>query len=299
VDHATFDEHTFEQGTVRAGEIDFAYLAVGSGPLALCLHGYPDSAWTWRYLLPELAAAGYRAVAPFNRGYAPTSLDPAGRYQAGALGVDANELHAVLGGDGDAVLIGHDWGAMGAYAGATIAPDNWRRVVAAAVPPGPVVAGAFMSYDQLRLSWYMFFQLTPLADLVVPTGDFEFISRLWQDWSPGYDGAQDVARFVECMDGAGRVEAALGYYRQTLQPELQDPALEAAQNGAYSLPPQPLLYLHGRDDGCMRIEVAETSGDVMTVPGSRAVMVDGAGHFLQLERPDVVNAEILAFLAED
>jgi pimeloyl-ACP methyl ester carboxylesterase len=100
------------------------------------------------------------------------------------------------------------------------------------------------------------------------------------------------------MDGIGRVEAALGYYRQTLQPELQDPALADAQNAAYSLPPQPLLYLHGRDDGCMRIEVAETSGTVMDVPGSRAVMVDDAGHFLQLERPDVVNAEILAFLAE-
>lgn len=297
-DSSATEPNDLERGTVQAGGLEFAYLAAGDGPLALCLHGYPDSAWTWRHLLPELAAAGYRAVAPFNRGYAPSSLAPDGRYQAGVLGVDANSLHAALGGDGDAVLIGHDWGAMGAYSGASLEPDNWRRVVAAAVPPGPVVAGAFMSFDQLKLSWYMFFQLTPLADLVVPANDFEFISRLWQDWSPGHDGAADVARFVECMDGPGRVEAALGYYRQTLQPELQDPALEAAQNAAYALPPQPLLYLHGRTDGCMRIEVAATSGDVMTVPGSRAVMVDGAGHFLQLERPDVVNAEILAFLAE-
>ena len=297
-DSSATEPNDLERGTVQAGGLEFAYLAAGDGPLALCLHGYPDSAWTWRHLLPELAAAGYRAVAPFNRGYAPSSLAPDGRYQAGVLGVDANSLHAALGGDGDAVLIGHDWGAMGAYSGASLEPDNWRRVVAAAVPPGPVVAGAFMSFDQLKLSWYMFFQLTPLADLVVPANDFEFISRLWQDWSPGHDGAADVARFVECMDGPGRVEAALGYYRQTLQPELQDPALEAAQNAAYALPPQPLLYLHGRTDGCMRIEVAATSGDVMTVPGSRAVVVDGAGHFLQLERPDVVNAEILAFLAE-
>lgn len=297
-DSSTTEPNDLERGTVQAGGLEFAYLAAGDGPLALCLHGYPDSAWTWRHLLPELASAGYRAVAPFNRGYAPTSLAPDGRYQAGVLGVDANSLHAALGGDGDAVLIGHDWGAMGAYSGASLEPDNWRRVVAAAVPPGPVVAAAFMSFDQLKLSWYMFFQLTPLADLVVPANDFEFISRLWQDWSPGHDGAADVARFVECMDGPGRVEAALGYYRQTLQPELQDPALEAAQNAAYALPPQPLLYLHGRTDGCMRIEVAATSGDVMTVPGSRAVMVDGAGHFLQLERPDVVNAEILAFLSE-
>ena len=59
---------------ITANGIDFAYFEMGSGPLALCLHGYPDTAYTWRHLLPELAAAGFRAVAPFNRGYAPTSL---------------------------------------------------------------------------------------------------------------------------------------------------------------------------------------------------------------------------------
>ncbi len=287
-----------EQGTVHAGGIDFSYLTSGTGPLALCLHGYPDSAWTWRHLLPALAGAGYRAVAPFNRGYAPTSLAPDGRYQAGVLGVDANELHAALGGDSDAVLIGHDWGAMGAYSGAVLAPENWRRVVAAAVPPGPVVASAFMSYDQLRLSWYMFFQLTPLADLVVPADGFEFVSRIWQDWSPGYDCTEDVAHFADCMDGDGRVDAALAYYRQTLQPDLQHADLEAAQNAAYAVPPQPLLYLHGSNDGCMRPDIAQTAGSVMSVEGSRAVMVDDAGHFLHLERPGVVNDEIISFLAE-
>lgn len=291
-------QHHFDTGTITAGGIDFTYLAQGEGPLALCLHGYPDSAHTWRYLLPELAAAGYRAVAPFLRGYAPTSLAADGRYQVGVLGVDANELHEALGGDATAVLIGHDWGAMGAYAGATLAPERWRRVVAASVLPGPIAAQGFLSYDQLRLSWYMFFQLTPLADMVVPAEDYEFITRLWQDWSPGYDCAEDVARFVECMDGPGRLEAALGFYRQTLQPELQDPALTDAQNAAFSVPPQPLLYLHGADDGCMSSALAAGVDEVLTVPGSRSVIVPDAGHFLQLERPDVVNAEILQFLSE-
>ena len=75
------DTPDFEQGRISANGIDFAYLAAGpaDGPLALCLHGYPDSAWTWRHLLPELAAAGYRTVAPFNRGYAPTSVAADGR----------------------------------------------------------------------------------------------------------------------------------------------------------------------------------------------------------------------------
>lgn len=289
-----------EMRTVQAGDVEFGVLTAdpssGAGPLALCLHGYPDSAWTWRFLLPELAAAGYRAVAPFSRGYAPTALPADGRYQAGVLGVDANALHEALAGDGDAVLIGHDWGAMGAYAAATLDPTRWRRVVTAAVPPGPVTATQFLSYDQLRLSWYMFFQLNSLADLVVPMNDHEFITRLWQDWSPGYDCGEDVAHFVECVSGPGRLEAALGYYRQTLQPELQDPALDDAQQAVFAMPPQPLLYLHGRTDGCMSADLAAATEQHLTVEGSRFVTVEDAGHFLQLERPELVNAEILDFV---
>ena len=90
----------------HANGLEFAYLTDGpeDGPLALCLHGFPDTAHTWRYLLPELAAAGFRAVAPFLRGYAPTAIPADGRYQVGALVRDANALHEALGGGDDAVL---------------------------------------------------------------------------------------------------------------------------------------------------------------------------------------------------
>jgi pimeloyl-ACP methyl ester carboxylesterase len=64
----------FDRGEVRANGLRFHYLEMGEGPLALCLHGFPDSPYTYRYLLPELAGAGYRAVAPFNRGFAPTEV---------------------------------------------------------------------------------------------------------------------------------------------------------------------------------------------------------------------------------
>ena len=108
------------EGRIEANGLLFGYLEAGpaGGPLALCLHGFPDSAWTWRHLLPELAGAGYRAVAPFMRGYAPTEVPEDGRYQTGALVADAVALHEALGGDGRAVLIGHDWGAMAAYGAA-------------------------------------------------------------------------------------------------------------------------------------------------------------------------------------
>ena len=134
------------EGRVVANDVDFAYLEEGSGPLALCLHGFPDSAWTYRHLLPALADAGFRAVAPFMRGYAPTAVPADGRYQTGVLGLDACALHEALGGDGDAVIIGHDWGAMATYTAANHEPERWRRVVAMAVPPAGAVGAGFMQY---------------------------------------------------------------------------------------------------------------------------------------------------------
>src|ERR1700738_1770472 len=86
--------------TVEANGLRFGCLASGeeTGRLALCLHGFPDTAWTWRHLLPELAGAGFYAVAPFLRGYAPTEVPADGRYQTGALVADACALHDTLGG---------------------------------------------------------------------------------------------------------------------------------------------------------------------------------------------------------
>src|ERR1700757_5421905 len=69
----------FKRGTVRANQLTFEYLTQGDGPLALCVHGFPDSPYSYRYLLPALAEAGYRAGAPFNRRLAPTEL-PARRH---------------------------------------------------------------------------------------------------------------------------------------------------------------------------------------------------------------------------
>src|SRR5688572_26224092 len=184
VPDVTTEQTSITETTIEANGLTFAALAAGpaDGPLALCLHGFPDSAWTWQHLLPELAAAGFHAVAPFLRGYAPTDIPADGCYQSGAVASDAIALHQALGGDDRAVLIGHDWGALAAYGAAGHAPERWRRVVVASVPPPATVAQAFFSYDQLQRSWYMFFFQSPLADLAVPMDDLAFIDRLWQDW---------------------------------------------------------------------------------------------------------------------
>src|SRR5271154_724758 len=153
--------------TVTANGLQFGVLEAGSGPLALCLLGFPDSARTWRYLLPALADAGFHAVAPFMRGYAPTEIPEDGCFGLGALVADTVGLHDGLGGDGRAVLVGNDWGAETAYGAATFAPDRWRRVVTLAVPPLALDTRMFADYDQLKRFFYLFFLKTPFAESVV------------------------------------------------------------------------------------------------------------------------------------
>ena len=286
-----------EQHTVSANGVDFTTLSMGEGPLALCLHGFPDTAHGWRHLLPVLAEAGYRAVAPFQRGYAPTSVPDDGLFQSGVLGVDANALHEALGADGDAVIIGHDWGASGTHAAAVLEPHRWRKVVTMAVPPGGAVGMAFIgNLEQLKRSWYMFFFQHPLSDLVVSNNDLAFIDMLWRDWSPGYDGAADAANVKAALANPANLQAALGYYRATIGAGKKDPALDAAQAATGQVPPQPTLYLHGRNDGCIGVEVAELAA-TMAPPNLTVEIVDDAGHFLHIERPDVVNRRIVDFLA--
>src|SRR3954466_10004218 len=118
----------FETGDIRANGLRFHYLVMGEGPLALCLHGFPDSPYTYRYLLPELAEAGYRAVAPFNRGFAPTQL-PADRHHVhtSTMVADVLALHDALAGGADALLVAHDWGAVAAWGAAGSRPEAWGR----------------------------------------------------------------------------------------------------------------------------------------------------------------------------
>lgn len=284
------------EGSTTANDVRFAYLEAGRGPLALCLHGFPDSAWTWRHLLPALADAGFHAVAPFLRGYAPTEVPADGRYQTAALGLDACALHAALGGDADAVLVGHDWGAMATYVAANHEPERWRRVVTMAVPPAGAVAGGFLTYRQLKRSWYMFFFQHALSDMVVGMDDLSFIDGLWADWSPGYDASEDLPHVKDALRDPANLQAALGYYRATLGGVGVDPTLDDVQNKGALPTPQPTLYLHGRTDGCMGVEVAEAAAPFLTAPGSRLELVDDAGHFLHVERPDHVNQLVVDFV---
>lgn len=276
----------FLASSVRANDLDFAILEAGSGPLALCLHGFPDSARTWRHLLPVLANAGFHAVAPFMRGYAPTQVPADGAYHLGALAADATALHEVLGGDSDAVLIGHDWGAETAYAAVAAAPDRWRRLVTLAVPPAALDPVLFTDYEQLRRFFYMFMFRDPLgfAEAVVAADGMSFLERLWSNWSPGYDASEDLVNVKECLRDPANLAAAIGYYRAAAMAEGGD-ALALAST----------LYLHGSADGCISADLA-LGAEQFLAPSSRMIVIEDAGHFLHLEMPAEVNDHILGWI---
>jgi len=289
-------------GTVRANDLEFGILEAGSGPLALCLHGFPDTAHTWRHLLPALAGAGFHAVAPFMRGYAPTGIPADGAYQIAALIADAVALHEVLGGDGDAVLIGHDWGAEAAYGAAAFAPQRWRRLVTLAIPPAGLDDVLLSDYQQLKRFFYIFMLREPGAEQVVARDQMSFLHELWRDWSPGFQPGEHLAGVRLSLREPANLAAAIGYYRATglLGPAGEPPgpsARYAAEEQAIGRqPPQPTLYLHGADDGCIAADLTR-GAERFLAPSSRMVVISDAGHFPQLEKPGEVNAHILNWMS--
>ena len=193
-------------------------------PIALCLHGFPDTAHGWRKVAPRLVDAGWRVVAPFMRGYAPSSTSADGSYHVGALMDDALRVLEAAGPTGRDVLIGHDWGAI-AGSGLAAMPDSpfarpsscrCRPRAPSGLRSGFPTPGGWPPRlpRQLLRSWYiMYFQLPLLpersASWVVP--------RLWRQWSPSYDAAEDVALVGDAIGAPENWRAALGYYRATIR----------------------------------------------------------------------------------
>jgi pimeloyl-ACP methyl ester carboxylesterase len=145
---------------------------------------------------------------------------------------------------------------------------------------------------QLVRSWYItYFQLPWLpersASWVVP--------RLWKQWSPGYRADEDVALVLDAIGAPANWRAALGYYRATMRGSRPPDRYADLHRYWLSAPVLPTLYLHGTDDGCASADYARWVEPVLPA-GSHVEIVDGAGHFMQLDRPDVVAGHILDFV---
>jgi pimeloyl-ACP methyl ester carboxylesterase len=201
------------------------------------------------------------------------------------------------GGDEHAVLTGHDWGAEAAYIAA--APGRWRRLVTLAVPPAALDPVLFSNYEQHKRFFCIFLFRDPpgLAGQIVSADGMAFIGRLWADWSPGFDAAPWVERVRQSLGDPERLAAAIGYYRApeaTGLPAGLGP-YQAERQAAGQRAPQPTLYLHGRADGCIGVDLVRDARRHLG-PGSEVRVIQDAGHFPQVEQPGQVNQHILAWV---
>lgn len=286
----------FHFGTIHANGLTFGLIEAGDGPLVLAFHGFPDLPRTFRHQMRALAAAGYRVVAPYMRGYVPTDAPAEGPYQSAVLAQDALALIAELSPE-PVILIGHDWGAVAAYGAAILAPERVSKLITIAVPHGGAVGRSFLTNpEQQRRSWYIFMFQMPFAEAAVAHDDFAFLERLWQDWSPGWQYPVEELEAVKAtFRQPGVLAAALDYYRHTFNPANHRPALESIRRRQADRVLVPTLYIHGADDGAVGVEVTE--GMEAAFPeGLRKHILPGAGHFVHREKPEEVNRLILDFV---
>lgn len=275
----TFTELDTTRGTFgvrRQGE---------SGPIVLCLHGFPDDASTWDRLAAEVAEAGYQVLAMNLRGYAPSPLD-------GSLGLDdlVADLMAVV----DAcsrqepvALLGHDYGAQLAYPALAAHPQRFRAaVLLAGAHPALVARNARRHPRQLWMSRYiLFFQFAGLAERRMARGNFAAVDRLWRRWgAPGFVPPPEHLSHVK-KTLAASMPAPVAMYRAGGFDIACDPIAV------------PTLYVAGEQDGCALPQLADGQSELFTAD-YHAETWPGVGHFPHLERPAATRDAVVSWLTK-
>jgi pimeloyl-ACP methyl ester carboxylesterase len=308
--------------SVEVGPLAMHIAEAGSGPLVLLLHGFPECWYSWRHQLTALAAAGYHAVAPDQRGYGRTGAPPDGgveKYTMLHLVGDVLGLIDALGVE-QAVVVGHDWGAPVAWNTALLRPDRIRGVVGLSVPYTP--RGSTPPLEVLRAVfsdrfYICYFQQPGVADAELSRDPRSTLRRMLAAASgdgplggipvvpegggfldlcpepaqlPGWLTESDVDVFAREFAESG-FTGPLNWYR-TL-----DLSWELSAAWRHAKITVPALYLAGDRD----LAVSFTGGpnglaDIITdLRGAR--LLPGCGHWTQQERPDDVNEAMIAFLS--
>jgi pimeloyl-ACP methyl ester carboxylesterase len=307
---------------IQAGDLRMHIAEAGEGPLVLLLHGFPESWYSWRHQLPALAAAGFHAVAPDQRGYCQTGPPgvpgrPAeiGDYTMLHLTGDVLALMDALG-EEHAVVAGHDWGAPVAWHAGLFRPDRIRGVIALSVPYRP--RGSAPPVAALRAalgeSFYMvYFQEPGVADAelardaratfrnvlyslsgdspgmsLIPAGGGFLDAGAQPAELPGWLTEQDIDEYVEEYAEAG-FTGPLNWYRNL------DRNWELTGAWQHAPVTVPALFAAGDRDPVIGFISADGLADV--VPKlTESVILPGCGHWTQQERPAEVNAAMLGFL---
>jgi pimeloyl-ACP methyl ester carboxylesterase len=254
----------------------------GEGTPVVLLHGWPDSHRLWRHQVPALNAAGFRTIAPDLRGFGATDA-PA---DVADYGLDRTiaDVAGVLDHFGveRAHVVGHDWGAPVASLLATFMPQRVDRLVALSV--GHPRAFGKAGPIQRQKSWYMLlFQFEGVAERWLGDDDFANF-RAW-------GGHPDMDAVIADLARPGRLTASLNWYRANVPPTtLVDPPLE--------LPPVtvPTMGVWSSGDFALTEENMTGSAEYVSAPW-RYERIDGAGHWMQLDAPEKLNALLLDFLS--
>lgn len=268
--------------TLRANDLSFACLSWGEGPLVVLVHGFPDTARTWDWVGPRIAKQGFRVLAPYTRGIAPSEIPASGDYASDTLGRDVLALIAAAGEEA-AILVGHDFGASAVYSAAGLQPERVQKLVTVAIPHP---ASIRMSPAKVWAVRHFVSHRLPGAAKRFAANDFAQIRVLYERWSPAFDWPDDELEAAKNSYSApGCTEAALAYYR------FITPKLPPGQRKKLSM---PSLIIGGHTDGAMAAEDFERSKQRFTGP-VEVVMVPG-GHFLHREHPQTFLDTLLPFL---
>jgi pimeloyl-ACP methyl ester carboxylesterase len=267
------------------------YVEAGEGPLVVLLHGFPEFWFSWRFQIPALAAAGFRVVAPDMRGY-NLSDRPKGveGYALETLARDVERLIRALG-EERAVVVGHDWGGIVAWAVAMLYPERVGRLVILNVPhPERLARGLRTPRQLLKSSYAFFFQIPWLPEKVLRAGDFAIVRSVFRNdpVRPGTFGEDDMGRYVEALSRPGALTAAINYYRALAR---RAPALARTLRRRIEA---PVLVIWGQRDLFLVPELARPNPAL--VPDARVERLPDASHWVQQDRPERVNALLLGFL---
>ncbi len=193
------------------GDVRLHYVEAGEGPLVVLLHGFPQFWYMWRFQIPALAEAGFRVVAPDMRGYNLSEKPREVRsYRVELLARDVERLIPACG-EASAVVVGHDWGGLVAWALGAWHPDRVRTLSVLSVPHPAAMAKAIVTSDQALRSYYMgVFQVPLLPERLLLAGEGAALRRVLRHGGLPEDV---VEHYVARMREPGALSAALGWYR--------------------------------------------------------------------------------------
>jgi len=277
------------------GDLRFPALMAGNGEPVILLHGFPDTHENWAVQINALADAGYTAIAPALRGYAPSCQPGNGDYSLYAAVDDLMVFAAQLG--GRVHLVGHDWGAAVGYLACAQSPETFCSFSALSIPPIRRIPQALLKVpEQVLLSGYMqFFQLPLAPEAWLKRGDLDGVEALWRRWSPDWEPELYLDNAKHTLAEPGVISAALAWYRSLFKVWKKEHRKARAWLGRDIATPTQVLI--GENDGCMSPKLLEhTLLESDFSGGVELQTLADAGHFLHLEQPEEVNRHLIRLL---